>query len=663
MNKLMNELKNEINRTIYFEDLKEREIPSSTIAYYESLDPKIRDVLMDLETNHDNSWAVEIYKRNYKNLAKTALKYRGNEINYESMFLKAYQYAKSLKSLGFKKGDEIPVCVSNIPEFVYILLAINLIGCQANVVGEWFDRDYLLSILNKTGSKYIFASDDIYGKIKDVVDKSNVENAVMFSLEDSLPLNEEGKRFDPYDKFDKYFYRITNKVQSYQSKSSKSILNEKEFSNIGINYNGKTVEKCSIDDPFTITYTSGTTDPGRPKGCIHANKSYIVLSRFKESDVSGMPSMKNLTVLAHIPTYTHMELSCAISDTLYEGCTLAMEPFYSKDFFMNSLLINEPNFVPASVGFWGHVCKLLNYDKRFKNVKMPYLMLPTVTGEGLRPGEEDFLNYTARMHGFGRGKLPLSATFSIGGGTGESSGIFVLLYKHYQELFYHVKNDLGHNPHKFAKVEVINERGEFCQIGEPGLLVVDYYSPCNMKGYTDSTLDKDLIVTDCKGKKWLSLGTLATKSDSYGRIKMHGRPDSYIYSKEGKIPLYVIEEIILKDTKNIMSCSLVEVVENDDINYVCHIELQPTSKKNSSKVFEECALELKKFLPQDIIKSIYFRERTFDESFEVAPSGKRDKNSLIIEGLSDKCIPLSSYLDNNIKTKQKGHKKLAKTLE
>lgn len=661
MNKLMEELKNEINRALYFENLKKREIPTGTLDYYCTLDSKVRDALIELETNHDHSWSIEMYRRNYANLNNIAISYRGNEISYGEMFLKAYKYAKSLKSLGFKKGDIIPVCIpSNIPEFVYIFLAIGFIGGQINATPEWADKDYLLSILNNSKSKYIFTSDDVYDQIKDVVDKSSIENIVMFSLSSSLPCRGNEEKIDPYEAFDNKFYRITNKVSSYQLNSSKPILNEEEFLNIGVNYKGKTVEKCSINDPFTITYTSGTTDPGCPKGCIHSNRSYMVLSRFKESDVSGMPSMNNLTVLAHIPTYTHMELSCAISDTFYERCTLAMEPFYSKDFFMYSLLINKPNFVPASVGFWEHTCKLLNYQEEFKNVKMPFLMLPTVTGEGMSEGEEKFFNYTARKHNFGKGKLPICATFSIGGGTGESSGIFVLLYKHYQELLSNTKDGLGHNPHKFAKVEVINERGEFCQVGEPGLLVVDFSSPCNMISYTDGTLNENLIVVDSQGKKWLSLGTLAIKSDLRGRIKMKGRPNGYLYSNDGReFPFYVIEDEILKDTKNVMSCSMVNVCDN----YICHIELQPTSKIDSYKVFEGCALRLSKVLPEDILKLIYFRERTFNESFEVAPSGKRDKNSLAREGLSSECISLSSYLDNSIKKNSNTSKKILKKLK
>ena len=63
-------------------------------------------------------------------------------------------------------------------------------------------------------------------------------------------------------------------------------------------------------------------------------------------------------------------------------------------------------------------------------------MIPTVTGEGLSVGEEKFFNQTSRKHKFGTGKLPFPlapVTFSIGGGTTESSGIFVTLYKSLQE--------------------------------------------------------------------------------------------------------------------------------------------------------------------------------------------------------------------------------------
>ena len=122
-----------------------------------------------------------------------------------------------------------------------------------------------------------------------------------------------------------------------------NILNSDEFINLGRDNNLAVVYDSGLDDEATITYTSGTTTPGHPKAVVNVNRSYVTLARFKNSDVSGMPSMKNLRALAHIPTYTHMEISCGIFDTLYQGCTLCLEPFYDEEFFPYALVINKPN--------------------------------------------------------------------------------------------------------------------------------------------------------------------------------------------------------------------------------------------------------------------------------------------------------------------------------
>ena len=403
-----------------------------------------------------------MFERNKNNLNSIALLYRGNKITYKEMFEEAYKYAKSLKQMGYDENSVVPVCMSNMPEFIYIFLALNMIGSTINVVGSWFNENYLINILNNTNSKTIFISDDEYGNLKGAIEKSNIKKICMFSLTDSFKMGNK------YERIDNRFHKIENLVPKCND-----IIDRNEFVKIGENYDKDVVYDGILDDVCAITYTSGTTDPGCPKGVVHANRSYITLSRYKESDVSGMPSMRNLTVLGHIPTYTHMELSCAISDTLYEGCTLALEPFYDKDFFPYSLLINEPNFVPASVGFWGNLCKLLNFDPEFKYINLPFLMIPTVTGEACSRGEEKFFNYTSKKHKFGTGKLPFPlspVTFSIGGGTSESSGIFVTLFKSLQEKKYVlVKKSLGLTPHKFVQIEVLNSEGEYCKLNEPGL--------------------------------------------------------------------------------------------------------------------------------------------------------------------------------------------------
>ena len=603
------------------------------------LSPKVRKAIEDIEKNRNHSWFIEMFNRNKNNLDKPAIKYRGNKITYAEMFTKAYEYAKSLKQMGYDKNSEIPICITNIPEFIYMFLATSLIGAKVNIVADWFAEEYLIDIFNKTKSKTIFIDDLSYSTIKGAIKKSNIKNIVCFSLTDSL---KDG--INPYQSIDNLFHKFENNINNIKTDFTGTLLDVNEFLNLGKNFNGKVAEKVDLDDVCSITYTSGTTKPGYPKGVIHSNRSYITLSRFKEADVSGMPTMKNLTVLAHIPTDTHMELSCAISDTFYCKCELALEPFYSNEWFPYSLVINKPNFVPASAGFWGTLCKKLTFDPVFENVNMPYLMIPTVTGEGLSEGEEKFFNQTSRKHKFGTEKLPFPlapVTFSIGGGTTESSGIFVTLYKSLQEkkLNHLIKNQkLGLTPHKFVDVAVLDENGNFCKNNEPGLLVAN--SPCEMIGYTDEELNKNTHVVDNNGKKWLSLGTYSYIDDT-GRVKMKGRMGSYITLSDGqKLPYYLIEDIILLDTKNVMSCS---VVKEKDGNIVCHIELQPFKKKKEEECCKGIIGRIEKTLPEEIKNNLFIRMRDNIESFPLDPSGKRSLSTLSKTGIDDKTIQYDEF--------------------
>lgn len=649
---LYDELLKEINTE------KENETKCSKPYVYGDVPRKVAAALDDIELNRNHSLAVELFERNKEHMEKPALLYRGNEISYKEMFEKAFAYAKSLKEIGYNKGDEIPMCITNTPEFVYLFLATSFIGATANIVGEWFDKDYLKEILNNTKSKNIFIDDISYSAIKDSINESEIENIVCFSLTDSLK-DKNGKKVNPHSIIDDMFVPIENHTEEIKKDYNGNVIDVKSFEEIGKNYTGKVVENVDLNDLCSITYTSGTTSPGHPKGVKQSNRSYITLSRFKESDVSGMPTMKNMKILGHIPTYTHMELSCALSDTLYCNCTLALEPFYNKDFFPYSLIINKPNFVPASAGFWGNLCKLLEFDDAWKDVNLPFLMIPTVTGEACSIGEEKFFNATSRKHKFGTEKLPFPlapVTFSIGGGTTESSGIFVTLFKALQEKkLNHLirKESLGLTPHKFAEIDVLDEKGNSCKINEPGRLVAN--SPCEMIGYTDDELNKHTHVQDASGKTWLDLTTYSYK-DRTGRIKMKGRMNSYLTLSDGsKVPYYLIEDSVLKDTKNVMSCSTVNDEEN---NLICHIEFQPHKKKSEDAARKSVIERIDSDFNDEVKDKLYIRFRDNKESFPLDPSGKRSISTLKKVGIDEKTISFNDLKKKYLKEDAKMLKKM-----
>ena len=137
------------------------------------------ELLKEIEENHNNSLFLEIFKRRNNELDRIALIYKGKKINYLTLKVKVEEYAKALKAYGIKKGDEIPVCMTNTPEFIYLLGAISLIGAKANIFGDGFDKDYITEIINGCNTNILFATDDIYMNIDESVKKSKNKEVIL----------------------------------------------------------------------------------------------------------------------------------------------------------------------------------------------------------------------------------------------------------------------------------------------------------------------------------------------------------------------------------------------------------------------------------------------------------------------------------------------------
>ena len=186
----------------------------------------IQDVLNDLENNHNHSWYDEIYSRNKNNLNDIALFYRGNEITYEEMFANMEKYAKSLKQMGLKANEEIPICISNTPEFVYLLGAISMLGLKANIFASDLDPDYTVDIINSCDSDIIFIEDRYYEDLKELLPRTKVKKVIMPSITSSL-----SKNSSKYADLDKKHGLFINNVPKYK-KGNENILSIDEFVDI-----------------------------------------------------------------------------------------------------------------------------------------------------------------------------------------------------------------------------------------------------------------------------------------------------------------------------------------------------------------------------------------------------------------------------------------------
>lgn len=610
--------------------------------------------LMNMEIHHNHSWYQEIKNIAERNPNELALFYRGNKITFKEMIEKADDLAKSLAKTGIKKGDSIPACLANTPEFVYLILAINKLGAKVTLFGDHFDHEYIKEILNNCTNKVFLASDDYYENIKEVIESTSFDHKVIISLADSLPENPE--KCDEYEPdLDKY-YHIENKAKKYKENDN-SILLFNDFKKYGEDYSQSINDDNNLDTDFLITFTSGSTKLGRPKAIIHSNRSLITSGIFHQPKNSGNPEIKGLRGLAHIHTESNTDVITCISDNLMQTWSVALEPVYNKNTFLDVLFMNKPNYCNATTTHIIEASKEYLIDKKFNNRKLPWLLALFAVGEPTSKGEEKFINMFLKKSKSGSGvkikgiTLPYT-TLSIGGGDTEHGGIYYSLWKStYQKLYSPILkgDEYGMQPVPYAHVSCFKKTSnglyEECNYNEMGLIASN--SATSFKGYQNN-IDavKQKIIKDTNGREWLSndvygyidnLGTVHVKDRSENNIKV----DDYF-----NIENYKIADIVLEDTKNILSCTVSKITENDIEIPIINIEFQPFKEKSDEYVINSLKYRLYTKLPQKIVDEIMNRMkvRIFDtkNSFPVSGSGKRGYG-LIDQMNLDNTFDLATY--------------------
>lgn len=601
--------------------------------------------LIDIKNNYDISWYQYLKDRNLKNMNDVALFYRGTKITFQEMFDKADELIKSMAKIGLYIGDEIGVCVTNSPEFVYIILAANKLGIKVNCFGAQFNKKYLSNIIDGISNKIIFISDDNYESLRSILLDKKIDNVVLTSLADSLP--KSPKECDEYEpELDKY-YHIDNKCNYYKSVDNRIKLLS-EFIDYGKDVNIEIKDFGKLETDFLVTYTSGSTKIGFPKQIIHKNRSLITMGRFHDPELSGNPRIPGLRGLAHIHPESNTDIITCISDNLMQGWSVALEPEYDKDKALDYIILNKPNYLNITTSFMLEVAKKYLIDKKFHENgigrKLPFLLATFTVGEGTQIGEEKFINRFLREARAGSGisikgvKLPFT-TLSIGGGDCEHGGIYYTLWHALQQKMYYPilgKSGLGMMPVPYVVVTSLKqlEDGTYieCDYNEKGIIVANSYT--NLSGYKDNKeATEKLIITDNLGRNWVSCNTYGY-IDKVGSVHVKGRiPDEQTTFCHN----FDIDDIVTKDTKNILSCITVDV----DNYKVLNIQFQPFAKANYEKILESIYKRLEKKFTLELIDKLYVRIIPSRDSYPLTASGKR--NIRFLEELSlNNCIKLNS---------------------
>jgi acetyl-CoA synthetase len=174
---------------------------------------------------------------------------------YQQLYTEVNQLAKTLKTLGLKKGDRVAVYLPVIPELPITLLATARLGGIHTVVFSGFSADALADRINDSGAKILVTVDGSYRRGKTIPIKDNADRALQ-----NTPTVEKV-----------IVVKRTN--QQIQMKENRDIWYHEALDKAGANAYVEP-EPMQATDPLFILYTSGTT--GKPKGVQHGTGGYIV---------------------------------------------------------------------------------------------------------------------------------------------------------------------------------------------------------------------------------------------------------------------------------------------------------------------------------------------------------------------------------------------------
>lgn len=185
-----------------------------------------------------------------------------NEITWKTVYEETDRVARALRATGFGEGDEIPVFLRTVPEFIYLLLAAEKIGasilCRDNTLKENCEA------VRKSGAKMIIAHDFLsHEELNTYRKKAGIRGAILLS-----PIRSANRTEIP-----DYSWKYIDSHYTDYPAYGPCTLSWDEFLKLGDEFEGTVDAPRDIDRPLFRAYTSGSTGPS--KQVIHSAHTMI----------------------------------------------------------------------------------------------------------------------------------------------------------------------------------------------------------------------------------------------------------------------------------------------------------------------------------------------------------------------------------------------------
>lgn len=256
----------------------------------------------------------------------TALSFMGRKIPYSDLGQSIDLVARAFYAAGVRPGKRVMVCMPNVPQAVYCLYALNLIGASATMVHPLSAVGEIVFYLDEAECDMAVTLDQFYDKFCLVRQQRPISKLVIARISDELPaLKSIGYRLTTERKF---------------SKAADAISWKQFIAGAAAVTGGYVCEK----DPHkeaVVLFSGGTT--GTTKGIMLSDYNFNALAL--QTAAMSHEEIRHSKMLAAMPVFHGFGLGVCIHTMMFCGGTSILVPRFNVKSYAKLIRDNKPNFI------------------------------------------------------------------------------------------------------------------------------------------------------------------------------------------------------------------------------------------------------------------------------------------------------------------------------